>query len=67
MENYESSRKLSFRASYARPRIQDYKTLLDSGFRRNDRVSNFCKRITRKKIVLMVRKYSLEHEDFETI
>jgi hypothetical protein len=34
--------KWSFRASEARPGIQDFKGILDSGFRRNDGLNNFC-------------------------
>ena len=45
LQNYESSRKSSFRASEARPGIQDFKSILDSGFRRNDRANDFCKRL----------------------
>jgi len=32
----ERKKKLSFRASEARPGIQDFQAILDSGFRRND-------------------------------
>ena len=38
------SEKSSFRASIARPGIQDFQAILDSGFRRNDGASGFCKR-----------------------
>ena len=41
----ESSRKSSFRASEARPGIQDFQAILDSGFRRKDGVTDFCKRL----------------------
>jgi hypothetical protein len=34
--------KSSFRASEARPGIQDFQAMLDSGFRRNDGASDFC-------------------------
>jgi hypothetical protein len=50
----ESKRKSSFRASEARPGIQDFQAILDYGFqhRRNDEVTDFCKRLIRfrKKI-----------------
>jgi hypothetical protein len=29
-----------------RPGIQDFQTILDSGFRRNDRGNDFCKKLT---------------------
>jgi len=41
----ESKRKSSFRASEARPGIQYFRAILDSGFRRNDGVSDFCKKL----------------------
>ena len=37
--------KSSFRASEARPGIQDFQAILDSGFRRNDGLSDFCKNL----------------------
>jgi hypothetical protein len=44
-----SNRKSSFRASEARSGIQDFQTLLDSGFRRNDGVNDFRKRLNGKE------------------
>jgi hypothetical protein len=51
----ESKKKLSFRASEARPGIQDFQAILDSGFRpepslvqgfrRNDGLSDICKNL----------------------
>ncbi len=41
----ERKRKSSFRASEARPGIQDFQTILDSGFRRNDGGNGFCKKL----------------------
>jgi len=37
----ESERRSSFRASEARPGIQDFQAILDSGFRRNDEGDDF--------------------------
>jgi hypothetical protein len=45
LQNFRDMGKLSFRASEARPGIQDIKRILDSGFRRNDGVSDFCRRL----------------------
>ena len=42
-KNLEIRGNLSFRASEARPGIQVFHRILDSGFRRNDGVSHFCK------------------------
>jgi hypothetical protein len=42
----ENKGKSSFRASEARPGIQDFQAILDSGFRRNDRGGDFCKNLT---------------------
>ena len=44
-ETLKSKRKSSFRASEARPGIQDFRAILDSGFRRNDGISDFCKKL----------------------
>jgi hypothetical protein len=41
----ERKRKSSSRASEARPGVQFFPSILDSGFRRNDGVSDFCKRL----------------------
>jgi hypothetical protein len=41
----ESERRSSFRASEARPGIQDFQAILDSGFRRNDGGDDFCKKL----------------------
>jgi len=38
LQNSDIKMESSFRASGARPGIQDFKWILDSGFRRNDRV-----------------------------
>src|SRR3972149_6678305 len=43
----ESERRSSFRASEARPGIQDFQAILDSGFRRNDGGDDFCKKLFR--------------------
>jgi len=45
LQNSRKLGKLSFRASEARLGIQDFQRILDSGFRRNDRGSNFCRRL----------------------
>ena len=37
--------KSSFRASEARPGIQDFQAILDSGFRRNDEITAFGRRL----------------------
>jgi len=41
----ERKRKSSFRASEARPGIQDFQAILDSGFRKNDRGNDFFKKL----------------------
>jgi hypothetical protein len=38
-------RKASSRASEARPGIQGFQSILDSGFRRNDEIAAFCRRL----------------------
>jgi hypothetical protein len=43
LQNLESKGNWSFRASEARPGIQDFQAVLDSGFRRNDGLNEFCK------------------------
>ena len=43
----ENNIRSSFRASEARPGIQDFETILDPGFRRNDGVSDFYKGLKR--------------------
>ena len=40
-----SAPRLSFRASEARPGIQVFQAILDSGLRRNDGFEDFCKRL----------------------
>jgi hypothetical protein len=41
----ERKKKSSFRASEARPGIQIFQAILDSGFRRDDGRKNFCKKL----------------------
>jgi hypothetical protein len=43
LQNLESKAKGSFRASEARPGIQDYQAVLDSSFRRNDGLNEIGK------------------------
>jgi hypothetical protein len=43
LQNLESKAKGSFRASEARPGIQDFQAVLDSGFRRDDGLNEIGK------------------------
>jgi hypothetical protein len=50
----ESKRKGAFRASEARPGIQFFRAILDSGFRRNAGVSDYCKRRYKYPFIILI-------------
>jgi len=62
LQNAKNKTRSSFRASEARPGIQNFQVILDSGFRRNDGVSNFCKSLRMKADCGL--KFAIPHFSF---